>query len=135
MSVFSGSKTWAFTLLMAVFLAGGAAGWAVGHRGDPPRMGPDPRGIADFLARRLDLTAIQRDSVRAVFQRHHEEMRAIFNLVRPRMDSLRARVRTEVEAQLSPEQRTKYARLLDDLEHQHQEHMRRDSAMGPEGRH
>jgi hypothetical protein len=128
------SRTWAVALLAAVFLAGGAAGWALAKRraADPPR-GPD--AIASYLGRRLDLTPAQQESVRAVFVRHHEETQAIWGAVRPRLDSLRSVVRTEVNAQLTPDQQARYARLLADLEHQHDERARRDSTSPKPGQH
>ena len=131
------SRTWAVALLAAVFLAGGASGWALGKRGagGGPRPGGGPDAIAAYLGRRLDLTQVQRESVRAVFARHHAEMQSIWGGVRPRLDSLRAAVRTEVNAQLTPEQRTRYARLLADLEHQHDERPRRDTTSPKPGQH
>jgi hypothetical protein len=130
------SRAWAVALLAAVFLAGGAAGWALGKRSAAaPRAGGGPDAIASFLGRRLDLTPVQQESVRAVFARHHAEMQAIWGEVRPRLDSLRMAVRTEVNAQLTPEQRTRYARLLADLEHQHDERGRRDTTSPKPGQH
>jgi hypothetical protein len=128
------SRTWAVALLAAVFLAGGAAGWALAKQraADPPR-GPD--AIAAYLGRRLDLTPVQQESVRAVFVRHHEEMQAIWGAVRPRLDSLRSVVRTEVNAHLTPDQQARYARLLADLEHQHDQRARRDSTSPKPGQH
>jgi hypothetical protein len=128
------SRTWALALLAAVFLAGGAAGWALARR-RPPRPGGGPDAVAAFLSRRLNLTPVQRESVRAVFVRHHEEMETIWGAVRPRLDSLRAVVRTEVNAQLTPDQQARYAQLLADLEHQHDEHARRDTTLPRQGQH
>lgn len=123
------SRTWAVALLAAVFVAGGAGGWALGrrHPDGPSRSGGGPDAIATYLARRLDLTRVQQESVRAVFVRHHAEMEAVWGEVRPRMDSLRAVVRKEVSAQLTPDQQARYARLLADLEHQREERGRRDT--------
>lgn len=133
------SRAWAVALLAAVFLAGGAGGWALGrHRpgGGGSSRGGSPDAIAAYLARRLDLTPAQQDSVRAVFVRHHAEMQTIWGAVRPRLDSLRAAVRTEVNAQLTPDQQARYARLLADLEHQREEQRgRRDSTTSRQGQH
>ena len=118
--MFSQSRAWATALLVAVFLAGGATGWAVSRATlvtMPPRGG-GPDGLTAYLARRLDLDAAQQDAVRAVLTRHHVEMQAIMSSVRPRLDSLRATVRAEITAQLTPPQRDRYARLLTELEHQ-----------------
>ena len=127
--MFSQSRAWAAALLVAVFLAGGAAGWALSRATLvlPPRPGGGPDALTAYLARRLDLDAAQQDAVRAVFTRHHAEMQAIMSSVRPRLDSLRATVRAEITAQLTPPQRERYARLLAELEHQRGERERRDS--------
>lgn len=132
------SRVWAVALLAAVFVAGGAGGWALArHRpggGGASRGGPD--AIAAYLARRLDLTPAQQDSVRAVFTRHHAEMQTIWGAVRPRLDSLRAAVRSEVNAQLTPDQQARYARLLADLEHQREgQRGRRDTTPSRQGQH
>ena len=129
------SRTWALALLAAVFLAGGATGWALARRRSAPRAGGGPDAIAAYLSRRLNLTPVQQESVRAVFVRHHEEMQAIWGAVRPRLDSLRTVVRTEVNAHLTPDQQARYTQLLADLEHQHDEHARRDTTLPRQGQH
>lgn len=131
------SRVWAVALLVAVFAAGAAGGWALGrHRPDgPSRSGGGPDAIAAYLARRLDLSPVQQESVRAVFVRHHAEMQAIWGEVRPRMDSLRAVVRAEVTRQLTPDQQTRYTRLLADLEHQRGERAHRDTTTSKQGQH
>lgn len=126
--MFSQSRAWAAALLVAVFLAGGATGWAVSRAtlAMPPHGG-GPDALTAYLARRLDLDAAQQDAVRAVLTRHHTEMQAIMSTVRPRLDSLRSTVRAEITAQLTPPQRERYARLLAELEHQRDERGRHDS--------
>jgi hypothetical protein len=135
--MFSRSKAWAVALLATVFLAGGAAGWVVGSRSARPfpRMGRGPDGMAEYLARRLDLSANQRDSVQAGLARHHAEMQAIWRTVRPRLDSLRAVVNEEIRVQLTPVQQERYTRLLAELEHQHERHRHRDSTTTRRGQH
>lgn len=133
----SRSKTWAVALLAAVFVAGGAAGWVVASRSARPfpRMGRGPDGMAAYLARRLDLSANQRDSVRAVIRRHHADMQAIWRAVRPQLDSLRAVVNEEIRTQLTPVQQERYTRLLAELEHQHERHRRTNSSTTKQGQH
>lgn len=112
------SKFIAVGLLALVFVAGGAAGWGVreGARCEGRgRRGPD--AMVERLGRELDLSAAQRDSVRAVFKRHHPETEALWAAVRPRFDSIKARVRTEIAAQLTPDQQARYRRLLEEAEH------------------
>ena len=124
----SPSRIWAAALLVAVFAAGGATGWAVSRSTlSPPPRGGGPDALTAYLARRLDLDAAQQDAVRAVLTRHHAEMQAIMSEVRPRLDSLRTTVRAEITAQLTPPQRERYARLLAELEHQRDERAHRDT--------
>ncbi|MGH7538653.1 MAG: periplasmic heavy metal sensor [Gemmatimonadales bacterium] len=131
--MFSRSKAWAVALLAAVFLAGGAVGWAASGWSDAShqRRGRGPRGMAEYLARRLDLSPVQRDSVRAILARHHTDMKAIWGAMRPRFDSLRAVVSDEIRVQLTPDQQERYARLLSEFEHQHEKHEKRERRDDP----
>jgi Spy/CpxP family protein refolding chaperone len=120
------SKLAAVTLLAAVFLAGGLAGWG-GHeaaeRDDhgrgPRRRGPD--AVVAYLAKKLDLTPVQRDSVRAIIARHQPETDSLWAQVRPRFDAIKARMRSEIDAGLTPEQRARHQQLIDKAEHQRRE--------------
>lgn len=117
------SKLAAVTLLAAVFLAGGLAGWG-GHeaaeRDDhgrgPRRRGPD--AVVAYLAKELDLTTVQRDSVRAIIARHQPETDSLWAQVRPRFDAIKARMRSEIDAGLTPAQRARHQQLIDKAEHQ-----------------
>ena len=111
------SKLLALALLAAVFVAGGAAGWGAREntRSSRGRRGPD--AMVERLGRELGLSATQRDSVRAIFERHHPEVEALWAEMRPRFDSIKARVRGEVAAQLTPDQQARYQRLLEEAEH------------------
>jgi len=64
-----------------------------------------------FLGERLDLTATQRDSVRAILERHRADLEKIWRQVHPQFDSVRSRMSAEISAQLTPAQRTRYADL------------------------
>ena len=115
------SKLAAVTLLAAVFLAGGLAGWG-GHEAaehdegrGPRRRGPD--AMVNYLSRELKLNDAQRDSVRAIFQRHRPETDSLWARVRPRFDSIKTRMRAEIDAQLTPEQRTLHQQLIERAEH------------------
>src|ERR1041385_731013 len=103
------SKLAAVGLLAAVFVAGGLAGGGgreAAEREDhaPRRRSPD--AIVDYLGRELKLDSAQRDSVRAIIARY-----------RPQFDSIKARIRTEIDAQLTPEQRTLHEQLIEKAEH------------------
>jgi Spy/CpxP family protein refolding chaperone len=109
--MFNKSKAWAVGLLIAVAVAGFAAGaatesWLL-HRG----RGAD--GYAGYLTRELKLSAAQHDTVVAILRRHRHEMRAVYAQIRPQMDSVRARVSDEIRRALTPQQQTAYQQLLD----------------------
>src|SRR6266516_1975285 len=129
-------KLAAVGLLAAVFVAGGLAGWggreAVerNERGmGPGRHGPD--AIVAYLGRELDLSAAQRDSIRAIFTRHRPETDALWAQVRPRFDSIKTRMRAEIDMQLTPDQRVKHQQLIERAEHHRRE--REDSTKGKAG--
>ena len=129
------SKLAAVGLLSAVFVAGGLAGWG-GHEAaerDTRPRGRNPDAIVAYLGKQLDLSAAQRDSVRAIFTRHRPETDALWAQIRPRFDSIKARVRAEIDAQLTPEQRAKHRQLIDEAEHHRRE--REDSTKKEEGSH
>jgi Spy/CpxP family protein refolding chaperone len=126
------SKLAAAALLAAVFIAGGAAGWGLregtGHDGRRRNRGPD--AMVAYLGRELKLTPAQSDSVRAIFARHRSEIEALWSQVRPGFDAIKTRVRAEIDAQLTPEQRARHQRLVEESEH----HRRGDSTKAkPEG--
>ena len=124
------SKLAAVGLLAAVFVAGGLAGWggheAADREAPGPRRGPD--ALVSYLSRELDLSAPQRDSVRAIIVRHRPETDSLWARVRPQFDSIKARMRAEIDGQLTPAQRTKHQQLIDQAEHHRRE--REDSAKG-----
>ena len=114
-----GSKVSAIALLAVVFLAGGVGGWLLNEATDrderPRRRGPD--AMVAYLTKELTLTPTQADSVRAIFARHRPEIEALSAQVRPKFDSIKTVVRGEIDAQLTPDQRARHARLIEEAEH------------------
>lgn len=114
--MFKQSPGWAVATLIAAFVAGGLVGWALstrlGHRRweGGPGFGP-PRGVHSILKRKLDLSAAQEDSVRAIFERHRPQMEVLWRQMRPRFDSLRAVIDSEIAVQLTPTQRNRFDEL------------------------
>ena len=108
------SKTKAMTLLFAVLLAGGVMGW-VAHQLATPSQEPAPRGVDALVTRytrELSLDTAQQDSVRSILERRQRETRAIWLEVHPRYDSVRGRAKSEIEAQLRPDQRELFEALI-----------------------
>jgi Spy/CpxP family protein refolding chaperone len=97
-------------LLIATFVLGaalGAAGFAYASR-----AAPQPQGRAawylDRLTRNLDLTPVQQDSVKAVLDRYTPAMDSLMSEIRPRLDTVRAAMRTEITRFLDPKQQKEY---------------------------
>jgi Spy/CpxP family protein refolding chaperone len=112
--MFDKSKAWAITLLVAVAAAGIAAGaYGGGWYSRRHGCGGDHGTYSGYLADQLKLGHAQHDSVVAILRRHRPEMRAIMATVRPRTDSVRARIADEIRVVLTPAQREAYQRLLD----------------------
>ena len=112
------SKLWVVVALVTTFAAGvvvdwGLRAWIGVHPGGvwdrSRRRGPD--AVVPYLTRELDLTAAQRDSVHAIFERHRCDMASLWRQTRPRFDSLRAAIDAEIETQLSPTQRPRFHAL------------------------
>jgi Spy/CpxP family protein refolding chaperone len=112
------SRTAALLLLAAFLLGALAGGAAMALAGRPAAMGPGGRsqGSSGYLARLsrdLNLTPVQQDSVGAILKRFEPRMDSIWQDFRPRFDTLRAELRTTINAQLTPDQQRQYARLLE----------------------
>jgi hypothetical protein len=106
----------ALLLLLAAFLTGGGIGLLVGRQlGDAdhrPRRSAGAGGYLTRLTRQLDLSAEQRDSVRAVLDRYQPGFDSVWAESRPRYETLRTRVRSDIRAQLTPEQQLRYDSMI-----------------------
>lgn len=131
--MFSKSKLMAVGLLAAMAVAGFAAGaatmsYAADQRGHGPRDRNERWSYSGMLQQELGLTDAERDSVRAIVRRHRPEMRAVFESVKPRLDSIQTRLRGEISAMLTPEQQRQYEALTARLEAERAERRSLDSA-------
>jgi len=114
-------STWrAAVLLLVAFVLGGVAGAAItatAERGRHPSREHQERrerrgSYIDMLAHELDLTAMQRDSVRAILDRYRPAMDSLWGETRPRFETLQERIRSDIRSQLMPEQITEYNDML-----------------------
>jgi hypothetical protein len=118
------STTWALVFLVATFAAGiavGAGGRALWVRYASAAAPERTRGLdrmMDELNAELRLGPAQRDSVRAILQRHRTRMTAVWETVRPRFDSMRAQMDSDVARQLTPEQQARYRDHVTRYRHQ-----------------
>jgi hypothetical protein len=99
-----------FVLGLVVGFAGGRLlhRGPFGHRFGPR---PTPAALADRLGRHLDLRPAQRDSVRAILERHRPEMDSLWGAFRPRIRAVEQTVQQEIAAQLDPGQQERFAKL------------------------
>ncbi|MBW8772408.1 MAG: periplasmic heavy metal sensor [Gemmatimonadetes bacterium] len=98
-------------LLLAVFLAGALVGGVIA-RLRPPMQGRDANGMLRHLTEELDLTQVQQDSIKAVLDRYRPAMDSAWAEVRPRIETVRARIRSDIAAQLTADQRAKYEEMM-----------------------
>ena len=118
------STTWAVLFLVATFAAGIAVGaggralWVRYASAAAPDRGRGLDRMMDELTVELRLDPTQRDSVRAIVQRHRTRMTAVWETVRPRFDSMRAQMDSEVARQLTAEQQAKYRDHVTRYRHQ-----------------
>jgi hypothetical protein len=113
------SRWLAAALLAAAFALGlvvGAWGHALLHHPHGPRGRPDPEAVIGRLSRELDLSVVQRDSVRAILSRHRPQMDSLWQEFNPRFRQLQQQVNTEIAAQLEPGQQRKFEELARRLE-------------------
>jgi Spy/CpxP family protein refolding chaperone len=103
----------AVMLLLAVFVAGGLVGgalaewepWEHDHR-------RDANGMVAHLTEELELTQAQADSITAVLDRWRPTMDSAWAEVRPRIETVRAQIRSDIAAQLTPDQQAKYEEMM-----------------------
>ena len=102
----------AVVLLAAVFLAGGLLGGALARMLPPGGPGRDPGSMLTHMTQDLGLTGAQQDSIRTILERYRPAMDSAWSEVRPRIETVRARIRSDIAAQLTPEQRAKYEAMI-----------------------
>lgn len=118
------STTWAVALLAATFAAGlvvgvgGRALWVRYASAAAPERAHGVERLMHELNGQLRLTPPQRDSVHSILERHYTRMSEAWETVRPRFDTLRAAMDSEVSRQLTPEQQAIYRDLV--ARHRHQ---------------
>ncbi len=108
----------AVILLAAVFLAGAVVGGAVveWHPWDRDH-GRNANGFVAHLTEELDLTQVQQDSISAVLERWRPQMDSAWAEVRPRIETVRAKIRSDIAAQLTDAQRAQF----DEMNKRHRE--------------
>lgn len=124
------SRLVAGLVIVLVLVAGIAIGFFL-HQAGPWRHGPPGFGIGgpppgrggaikDRMLARLDrdlkLTPTQHGTIDTVLTRREADLRALMAETRPRFDSIAARTRSDIQAVLTPEQRTEFAKIVQEVE-------------------
>ena len=99
-------------LLIAVFLAGALVGGMIARLRAGIIPGQNANGMLKHMTEELDLTQVQQDSIKAVLDRYRPAMDSAWAEVRPRIETVRARIRSDIADQLTAQQRTKYEEMM-----------------------
>ncbi len=123
--------TWkAVGMLALAAMVGGVVGSAITARAGREERGGrghGPTWYIDLLDRELQLSPVQRDSVRAILDRREGSMDSILAEMRPRIDAARQVIRAEISGQLTAAQQEKYRALAARLDAERRERAQRES--------
>lgn len=141
----STTRTRAQVLLLVAFLAGAAVGVAgltmavrsgkAGFvwRGMGRGQGGPGGGPAAWIAKELNVSAEQRDSISAIFKRGAAAMDTIFETIRPAVETRRQQSRTEVRAILTPPQQVRYDSMNQAMDENRKKQRDQSPRGGPRG--
>jgi Spy/CpxP family protein refolding chaperone len=110
-------KLWVALTLIVVFALGAAAGVFgeryLMHKRDR-RQAPDrtPFPLLEPVAKALGLTPGQQDKLREVFKRSDDRMKELDGQLHVRLREIRAQLKSEVAAVLTPEQNAKLEEMI-----------------------
>jgi hypothetical protein len=113
----TGKQAGAATLLIATFAVGAVVGRVSARWSDAsatPRARTENRvpgaRLTATLQRELTLSPVQRDSVQAILTKWDPAMRAVWDGMRPKFDSLRVLVRADIRQVLTEDQKAAFQR-------------------------
>jgi Spy/CpxP family protein refolding chaperone len=111
------NKPWQVCLvLVAIFAAGGISGGLVAFQ-IARRHAPPPPGVwiarrIENVARELQLSPAQMERVQPIVKRNVEELTKLSRQSMHTVHEMLERMETEIGAELTPEQRTRYEQIL-----------------------
>jgi Spy/CpxP family protein refolding chaperone len=128
------SRLVAGIVIVLVFAAGVAVGFFLRHEmgwpdgphglavgGPPPRpSGGVKASMLERLDRELKLTPAQHTRIDSVLTRREADLHALMTETRPRFDSIAHRTRDEIQAVLTPEQRDRFAKIVQEIDRRRQ---------------
>jgi Spy/CpxP family protein refolding chaperone len=107
------SKQQAVMFLLGAVLVGGALGFTadrvmVRESGDRP----SDKTFRQNFYEQLELTAAQRASVDSILDDRHRQINAVFQPLRPKLDSIKENARAQIRRVLTSEQRDRFEAFL-----------------------
>ena len=113
------NKPWqVYLVLIGIFVAGGLSGWVVAngvarrHAHLPPHPEVWISRQMEHVARELQLTPEQKERIQPIVKRDIEELTKLSRQSMRTVHGILERMETDIMAQLTPEQRTKYEHIL-----------------------
>jgi Spy/CpxP family protein refolding chaperone len=118
-------KLWVVLTLVLVFGLGAAAGifgerYLMHRREHRPSQPRTPYVLLDRVAKALSLTADQQDKLREIFKRNDERLKLLDTEIHGRLREIWTQLKSEVDAILTPEQRTKLEDMIQKERARHQ---------------
>lgn len=109
----AGSKRIAAAFLVGALAVGWLVGYASAHVLEVRAAHADARAAyRDRLGQELGLSPEQRIQLDSVLDKRHRDMTAVWEPIRPSLDSIRERARDEIRTMLSDDQRAAFERFL-----------------------
>jgi Spy/CpxP family protein refolding chaperone len=115
-SSFTTTLRWPSALLLScALILFGASAWA---DGDDHGYGHDPKSHLEKLTKKLSLTQEQQDKILPIIEEKHKKMEALHDQMR----EIRQQAMGKIEAELTPEQQTKWKEMQEEREQKMKEY-------------
>jgi hypothetical protein len=108
------SKHLAMMFLLGAVLVGGALGFTADRVLARDTPCTNSRCTREVLYDRLELTTAQRAAWDSILDDRHRQFDSLFKPIRPQMDSIRSRGRTQIRALLTPAQLERFEAIIDE---------------------
>jgi hypothetical protein len=122
-------RRWPVALLLTLVLGlFGSTAWA---DGDAQKYGHDPKSFLEHLTKKLDLAKEQQDSILPIIEEKHQKMEALHNQMR----EMRQNAMSQIEAQLTPEQKEKWEKMQEERKEKMKEYREKRGKGDKKGMH
>ncbi|MBA3967505.1 MAG: periplasmic heavy metal sensor [Nitrospirales bacterium] len=124
----TGSRLLGVFMLTVALSLSGAAAWA---DGDGHGYGHDPKPHLEKLTKKLDLTKEQQDKILPIIEEKHQKMEGLHQ----QMTDMRKQAMAKIEAELTPEQQTKWKEMQEEREEKMKEYKEKHGDCDKKGKH